>query len=87
MASELVGERRSSGLGGCGSAGDSQDARWSAEPVDAGRGWSALGGEVQKQSAASSRAGERVDRDAQQEGLELGMPERVNDFDTSGIGI
>lgn len=33
-------------FGGSGSAGDSQDAWRGAEPVDAGRGWQSVGGEV-----------------------------------------
>jgi hypothetical protein len=36
------------GLGSSGSAGDQKDAGWSAEPVDAGSGWEAVGGEVSK---------------------------------------
>jgi hypothetical protein len=35
-------------VGGNGSAGDSSDAGWSAEPVDAGCGWKSVGGEVQE---------------------------------------
>jgi hypothetical protein len=33
-------------FGGFGGAGDSSDAGWGAEPVDAGGRWEALGGEV-----------------------------------------
>lgn len=44
--------------GGCRGAGDSQDARWGAEPVDAGSGWEPVGGEVSEQSAALKGAGE-----------------------------
>jgi len=33
-------------LGGSGGAGDPKDARWGAEPADAGGGWQAVGGEV-----------------------------------------
>jgi len=35
-------------FGGSGSAGYQKDARWSAEPVDAGSGWEVVGGEVSK---------------------------------------
>ena len=37
---------RGARLGSSGGAGNSEDAGWSAEPVDAGGGWEAVGGEV-----------------------------------------